>query len=82
MRRVLNTIPPLYTKEGYFYRFYQMVAEGGNKSHKQLYDQLELELMDKHSVTMYKTYEGFRMAKSRYLQNKPTRDRKQPIYEP
>ena len=88
---------PVFTIEGYFRRYYQImdekIANGtyceGIRGRRNpalycgadIYELLEVELMEKHQVSMYSSYEAFKTAKSRFMTSKHKKSRKKPNYE-
>ena len=88
---------PIFTMPGYFARFYQIMEEKvaagtfleGKRGRRDkslfcgldIYEMLEQELLDQHNVCMYSSYDSFKTAKSRFLNNNYIKSTKKPQYE-
>lgn len=65
--------PPLFTISGFMHRFYEDLHK--HKNNKACYEALALELEEKHGVSLFTTYNAFKIAKSRLLNKKGKRDK-------
>lgn len=76
MKHKLNNDAPVFTTIGYFSRWYQIRPDHPND--KAAYEALELELQENFKIEMYKDYDAFRMAKSRFSRSTFKRSTKKP----
>lgn len=64
---ILTKVQKLYTRKGYFERFFEICAEYPQNTYKANYHLLELEYFELFGDFRYSDYESFRQMKSKFL---------------
>lgn len=59
----------LLTQEGYFDRFFEIIADKNVGSYREAYELLEAEHYQAFNQNRYNSYDSFRVMKNRYLNN-------------
>jgi len=68
-KRILHLARSLYTRNGYFERFFEICQENPGMTYKACYHQLEIEHFDIFSDYRYIDYDSFRKAKARHIKD-------------
>lgn len=64
---VIERVKILYSLDGYFTRFFEIIYETECRTYTEAYLALEDEFKDLFGQNRYATYQSFKNAKSRYL---------------